>query len=1078
MNGRSRYLLGTIIYHHPSAKDYRHTEGYDAADAWIYETPPDRAYLDRLGFDSVGGEVSLTWLGAFRPEAKVWQGRKALDWDIAAKWWLSGLPTIVDFTCARWSHGCMQYEEGREPSREAIPEGGAGHFMPYSLVTPEGRALYAKMWRSGAEELKAHGATPYAYELFNEPTYEEVSPASRAAFARHLGEVFAGDAAAMDAAWGSRYGSFEAAADFRHPNECPGLGVEWIKFRERVFASGIHLGAETIRQVVPGARVCFQPSNASFGGVNVLRANRECGVVMAPTGGGTAFDACLLRAIADGKPIIDGETYLGHTRESHRAKPLLHYSRGLNASYYFKWDRRLDDPRFSGADGPERMAETFPYVALNPAATKASAFAGLLDARREISFVEDVMNPRERGIPRGERAAFLFSMPTERLGAAAGHGNHNFTRASAEALMAAHLPMAAVFEEQIPEGRLEGYRFLVASGIDATYAGTVPALLEWTARGGELVVGPETMELDEWSNRRDPAATLGIALGEKLAGEPARFVLDGVEYEGAPYRAVAAMDGWTVAAALPDGTPAVLERAIGSGRARYVAVRLSRAEEARLLANLAAGAGILPSCSATDFETGEEIGDLEVHAGRGENGDTAFILTLHGLSPRAVRFVPGPGFAAASLANAATREVLGRDADGAALLLMEPESPVVLRGSPLPAAEAETYESVSVRAAEWLAARRPKTAASAFKTDPARMRFLDLRAVANRSFVDSVAGDGKGGWTDQGENCLRNAPWGVTDCNGVPFDFIRPDQNDDRACVMLRSEKLPYLPEAVRGIDAGLKAEALFFLHAGAWLEGVETEIMRYVVHYADGTDETVPVVARRDIDDWWIDGRKRAAATARCRIGWRNSENRGFCVLRWDNPHPEKTIATIDVESACGVAIPIVAAISAQVPDPSPLAVWRLKASPWGGAKTLLRGGGLEITADDATKDWAGARLALPEPVMVEDPSAAGLAFDFNGGMTALGAFDVPPPAFQVRVAWRGADGVERRSKYLGPEIAGGATDGDPDNWQTASLPMRRLVDADGPVELTAVYVQFRLMPARRAGIVVRDIRVGNVAE
>ncbi|MBR1837343.1 MAG: beta-galactosidase trimerization domain-containing protein, partial [Kiritimatiellae bacterium] len=653
VGGKSKYLIGTIIYHQPAAKDYRHTEGYDAADAWIYETPPNREYLDRLGFDSVGGEVSLTWLNEFRPDAKVWQARKALDWNIATNWWLSGLPTIVDFTCARWSHGAIKFEEGREPPREALPEGGAGHFMPYSLVTPSGRALYARMWRAGAEELKAHGAAPYAYELFNEPTFEEISPASRAAFARHLRETFAGDVSAMDAAFGSNYGSFDAAADFRHPNERPGLGVEWLKFRERVFASGIRLGAETIRGVVPDARVCFQPSGAFFGWVNILRANRECAVVMAPTGGGTAFDALLLRAVADGKPIIDGETYLGHTRASHRAKPLLHYARGLNASYYFKWDRRLDDPRFSGPDGPDRMAETFPYVALNPAATKAEAFEGLRDARREISFVEDVMNPRERGVPRSERAAFLFSMPTERLGAAAGHGNHNFTRASAEALMAAHVPVDAVFEEQLSERRLDGYRFLVASGIDATCRGTVRALLDWVSRGGSLVVGQEALELDEWGNRRAPDETLGIALGERIPGEPRKFALGGVEYEGAPYRAIAAAEGWSVVSALPDGTPAVLERRVGDGRIRFVAVRLSDAEEARLLADLAAEAGILPSCSATDFESGESVGGLEIHAGRGDGGDTAFILALHGLAPRAVRFTPGDGFQSASLVDAA-----------------------------------------------------------------------------------------------------------------------------------------------------------------------------------------------------------------------------------------------------------------------------------------------------------------------------------------------------------------------------------------------------------------------------------------
>ena len=154
------------------------------------------------------------------------------------------------------------------------------------------------MWRAGAEELKAHGARPYAYELFNEPSVSDRSPEARAAFARHLSERFnaapfgivgadpvPGDPAIMDRMWGSHYGSFEAAAAFKNPNECAGLGVEWLKFCENVFASGIRLGRDTIREVDPGARVCFQPLSIAFGHLNVLQANRDCGVVMSGTGG-------------------------------------------------------------------------------------------------------------------------------------------------------------------------------------------------------------------------------------------------------------------------------------------------------------------------------------------------------------------------------------------------------------------------------------------------------------------------------------------------------------------------------------------------------------------------------------------------------------------------------------------------------------------------------------------------------------------------------------------------------------------------------------------------------------------------
>ena len=743
VDGRPRYLLGTVIYHQLRSEDLAPGPGYAPENAWIYESVPDRDYFQRLGFDTVGGEVSYTWMRALRPDKDFWQGRRGHDWSIASNYWCCGLPTIVDFTCARWSHGAIQYKEGREPSRAAIPEGGAGHFMPYSLVTPEGRALYAQMWRAGAEELKANGATPYAYELFNEPSVNDRSPEARAAFAEHLAGVFDGDPARMDKLWGSHYGSFEAAAAFRNPNECAGLGVEWLKFCENVFASGIRLGRDTIREVVPDARVCFQPLSIAFGYLNVLQANRDCDVVMSGTGGQGLYETLLLLAVARDpavhdptnrcKPVIDGETYLGHTRESHRAKIVTQWSRGFNASYYFKWERRLWDPVLQEENGAARLAEKFPWLGLHPACTPTEALAGLMDAKREIFAMEDLFGPRERGLPASNRVAFLVSLPTERLGAAAGHACHNFSKADALAMAQdAHLPLDAVFEEQLGSVHGRGgtrldpnplpYRFLVAAGIDATLrAGTkrtVPLLRGWVEEGGTLALLQEAMELDEYGNPvgdRFP----GIALGEPCKADAQRFAFRGAEYEAVPYREVtfATNAGWTVVASLPDGHPAVACREVGKGRVWYVGVRFPNAgDEGRLLAALAADCGIAPTCETQDPATRSPVDGIEVQAARGENGDVGFVVCNRTLSARAVRFLPRGEFALLPHAESAEsaeagspdgraparpergsggaeppgllalsrRVLLSPDSDGAFLLLLDPDVPVVLRSHPAP----------------------------------------------------------------------------------------------------------------------------------------------------------------------------------------------------------------------------------------------------------------------------------------------------------------------------------------------------------------------------------------------------------
>ena len=717
VDGKPRYLLGTIVYHQPSLSECEPGPGYAPENAWIYETIPDRDYLQRLGFDTVGGEVSTTWLEAFRPGKEYWWAHKEHDWSLSSNYWCCGLPTIVDFTCARWSHGGMKFKEGLEPSRAAIPEGGAGHFLPYSLVTPEGRDLYARMWRSGAEELEANGAKPYAYELFNEPSVNDRSPEARAAFAEHLGIVFDGDPARMDRLWGSRYGSFEAAAAFRNPNECAGLGVEWLKFCEKVFASGIRLGRDTIREVVPDARVCFQPLSIAFGYLNVLQANRDCGVVMSGTGGQGRYETLLLLAVARDpavhdptnrcKPVIDGETYLGHTRESHRAKIVTQWSRGFNASYYFKWERRLWDPTLQEENGAARLAEKFPWLGLHPACTPTEALAGLMDAKREIFAMEDLFGPRERGLPASNRVAFLVSLPTERLGAAAGHACHNFSKANALAMAQdAHLPLDAVFEEQLGSVHGRGgtildpnplpYRFLVAAGVDAKRRPTARLLCGWVEEGGTLALLQEAMELDEYGNPIGYARNSfpGIALGDPCKAEAQSFEFRGATYEAVPYREVsfAADADWEVVASLPDGHPALARRTVGKGCVWYVGVRFPNAgDEGRLLAALAADCGIAPTCETQDPATRSLVDGIEVQAARGENGDVGFVVCNRTLSARAVRFLPSGAFAlpaGAMLLDVSRNVVLAPDSDGAFLLLLDPDVPVVLRRHPKSAKQA------------------------------------------------------------------------------------------------------------------------------------------------------------------------------------------------------------------------------------------------------------------------------------------------------------------------------------------------------------------------------------------------------
>ena len=60
--------------------------------------------------------------------------------------------------------------------------------------------------------------------------------------------------------------------------------------------------------------------------------------------------------------------------------------------------------------------------------------------------------------------------------------------------------------------------------------------------------------------------------------------------------------------------------------------------------------------------------------------------------------------------------------------------------------------------------------------------FIDLKSAANRGFADEAAGDGKGGWSDQGPandmSIFNN--YGVQKFSGIEFDIIDPDAKDMR----------------------------------------------------------------------------------------------------------------------------------------------------------------------------------------------------------------------------------------------------------------------------------------------------------
>ncbi|MDR0931853.1 MAG: beta-galactosidase, partial [Victivallales bacterium] len=773
INGVPRYLEGTIFYETAANNAITTpTYGYPAILNWLYESAQGYKNLQRIGFDTVGAAAPNWWIDKYRTKYI----RNTIEEKEQDRYIHSGLPLYVDYTCAGWHHGALKFVQGQEPVKNAftVPGKGNYHWLPYSATTPEGRQLWREMWTYGVEYFQKLGVKPFCYELLNEPDYNDVSEFNRSLFVERMKNKYQNDLARLNREWGTSYENFEAIGKFKVSTENIALAVEWIKFMEDAFADLCSEGAKTIRSIDkrPEVGIGFQPlSHYRTLNTNLYSANRDLNMIITGTGGGDILHSHLLRAIGDGKPIMDGETYMGKTRSSFRNKILQQYGRGYNASYIFKWSRRATDPLWSNPrpDGAKKLAQKFPYMMLNPYAVPAEALLGLMDAKKELMQVSDLFTPRDRGVAR--EVAVLFSYPTQRLARSAGSRVGELVVGYTEALEYAQIPIDVVLEEQLPEGRLDRYKVLVSAGTNATYPES-PALLEaYVRNGGVLILGQEALQTNEYGANRPGFP--GIAVGAERIGERGKFKFAGVEITAAPYKDVTLDSSWTQLAKLGD-KPIVFEKSLGKGKVIYLNAKFPRDGLGDILGALLKREKINPTCLITDAETGARVDGVEaVKASR--NGFVGYMLTNSRLAPRLVRFTPPEKVAFADI----TGQNMLETKDGGILVLLKPDDAVILLGGEASALQKrcgklplKTYETLK---AEGKAAieehwARTKKDSPAFIVDRDRVAIVDLHSYANRDFVDKVPGDGKGGWTDQGAvNSLHDVEWGIRDCAGVPF---------------------------------------------------------------------------------------------------------------------------------------------------------------------------------------------------------------------------------------------------------------------------------------------------------------------
>ncbi len=176
---------------------------------------------------------------------------------------------------------------------------------------------------------------------------------------------------------------------------------------------------------------------------------------------------------------------------------------------------------------------------------------------------------------------------------------------------------------------------------------------------------------------------------------------------------------------------------------------------------------------------------------------------------------------------------------------------------------------------------------------------LDLKEYANRDFKDDVEGDHMGGWSDQGNNDLRDfTMFGVQKFYDVPFNIIDPGSNDGKSVLVLRGQGETVLPYKVE-IPVNQTARGAYFLHTTAYGMGEGTEEAQYTFVYEDGTSAAMHLLDQVHLRDFWGAGDYDYYRTA-----WsqkRTSDNQliSFGIFALSNPHPEKVIKSIVLETS-----------------------------------------------------------------------------------------------------------------------------------------------------------------------------------
>lgn len=168
------------------------------------------------------------------------------------------------------------------------------------------------------------------------------------------------------------------------------------------------------------------------------------------------------------------------------------------------------------------------------------------------------------------------------------------------------------------------------------------------------------------------------------------------------------------------------------------------------------------------------------------------------------------------------------------------------------------------------------------------------------------------------DNNLGELPRGEHIYGGVPFDVEGRVQLMGRG--LERGDRV--FPAAVKDIRIGRKCAKIHLFHGATMANPAGRAVAKLILHYTDGSEETIEIITGEHLLDWWgpiyttgAPKNRRELGSPEAELAWvgsnpfikssRPDESLRLYKATFDNPHPNVEVSTIEYVSTMTQAAP-----------------------------------------------------------------------------------------------------------------------------------------------------------------------------